>query len=210
MQETGDFTSVAKASERLFRFYETHCVTPNEDTLFSLLEAVHSLHDKFQKAAKQDFHGINEFLALNCLRNYFHHQEEMMHEVTIIPIRDYPIITDLGVMCIVPRKIIDGAINSTMKKHQGDTRKACEDVFHWYGAVVNINPSLFNLVVKIYQQLREVGVPFTGDAVTLFENSYDYEVKNGHSHFIDGRLSTHAGNIDELLSDIVSTHTARN
>jgi len=198
------------ASERMFRFYATHCDDPNKDTLFSLLEAVHSLHDKFKSVVKQDFHGINEFLALKSLRNYFHHQEELLHEVKVIPIKDYPIITDLVIMCIVPRTIIDGAIDSTKKMFQGDARKACEDVFHWYGAVVNINPSLFNLVVKIYQQLREAGVPFTGEAVSLFEDSYNYEVENGHSHFIDGRLSTYAGNIDELLSDIISAHTPQN
>ncbi|MBP2235530.1 hypothetical protein J2Z31_002022 [Sinorhizobium kostiense] len=50
-----DIANTAAASERFFRLYERHCVEPNEDTLFSFLEASHSLNDRLKIGANQDF-----------------------------------------------------------------------------------------------------------------------------------------------------------
>ncbi|WP_287260166.1 hypothetical protein [Mesorhizobium sp.] len=172
-------------------------------TLFSLLEAAHSLNDRLKIGAAADFFDVQEFTALKCLRNYFHHQQELRHVVRLIPIGGYPITTDLMTLCLVPRDNVVAAIETT-KRYQEETRQACQQMFHWYGPVVNINPALFNFVVAAYERLRNRGVPLAGEAVEDFEASYDHEEENNLPHFVDGKLATTAGSIDELLTEIVN------
>jgi hypothetical protein len=74
----------------VFRHYHAHCVSPDRDTLFSLLEAGHSLNDRLRTGADLDFFGVPEFTSLKCLRNYFHHHQELRHVVRVIPIAEYP------------------------------------------------------------------------------------------------------------------------
>ncbi|MER9337207.1 hypothetical protein NKJ06_25020 [Mesorhizobium sp. M0293] len=204
MSEDVDLANVGAASERFFRLYQTHCVSPSRDTLFSLLEAAHSLNDRLKVGAAADFFDVQEFAALKCLRNYFHHQQELRHVVRLIPIGGYPITTDLMTLCLVPRDNVVAAIETT-KRYQEETRQACQQIFHWYGPVVNINPALFNFVVAAYERLRDRGVPLAGEAVEDFEASYDYEEENNLPHFVDGRLATSAGSIDALLTDIMKS-----
>ncbi len=213
MTEDVDLANVGAASERFFRLYHAHCVSPSRDTLFSLLEAAHSLNDRLKVGAAADFFDVQEFTALKCLRNYFHHQQELRHVVRLVPIGGYPIATDLMTLCLVPRDTVVAAIEAT-KRFQEETRQACQQMFHWYGPVVNINPALFNFVVAAYERLRDRGVPLTGEAVEEFEVSYGYEEENDHPHVVDGRLATSAGSIDALLTDIIkstsSSGAARN
>ncbi|MDU0310243.1 hypothetical protein [Rhizobium sp. 10PS4] len=202
-----DFANTAAASERFFRLYERHCGEPDEDTLFSFLEASHSLNDRLKIGADLDFFDVNQFAALKCLRNYFHHHQELKHLVRLVPLGDYPIVTDLMYMCVVPRTAVEAAIEETMPRHKDAARRACQDLFHWYGPVVNINPCIFNFVVLAYERLVKAGIPLAGDAVENFRASYDYEEKMRIPHLIDGRFATSAGTVDRLLSEIVARTT---
>lgn len=204
MTENVHLTNVGAASERFFRLYRMHCVSPSRDTLFSLLEAAHSLNDRLKVGAAADFFDVQEFTALKCLRNYFHHHQELRHAVRLIPIGSYPITTDLMTLCLVPRDIVVSAIETT-KRYQEETRQACQQMFHWYGPVVNINPALFNFVVAAYERLRNRRVAMAGEAVEEFEASYRYEEENNLPHVVDGRLATSADSVEELLTDIMNT-----
>lgn len=128
-----DLGNVSAASDRFFRLYYARCVSPNHDTLFSLLEAGHSLNDRLKLGADLDFFDVSEFTALKCLRNYFHHRQELRHVVRVIPIGSYPIMTDLMTLCLVPWTAISAAIDGTMERYRDQTRQSCHDVFHWYG-----------------------------------------------------------------------------
>ncbi|MER9881000.1 hypothetical protein [Mesorhizobium sp. M0118] len=199
-----DLVNVSAASERFFRLHHTHCISPDRDTLFSLLEAGHSLNDRLKVGVDRDFFDVQEFAALKCLRNYFHHQQELRHLVRLIPTGGYPIMTDLMKLCLVPRGLVEAAIEKTTARYRNDARQACLGMFHWYGPVVNINPALFNFVVAAYERLKDRGVPLAGEAVEEFEASYQYEEENNLPHVVDGRLATSAGSIDDVLIDITN------
>jgi len=204
MAKANDFANVAAAGERVFRLYRDHCVAPTEDTLFGLLEASHSLNDRLKVGAELDFFDFHEFAALKCLRNFFHHQQELQHAVKFIPAAGYPVISDLAVLCLVPRKMVDAAITATAARYRPDIEHACQKVFHWYGPVVNINPAIFNFMVAVYERLTGAAIPMNGKAFLDFAASYRYEQERGLPHMIDGRLSAHAGNVDQLLRDIIA------
>ncbi|MBY5867832.1 hypothetical protein [Rhizobium leguminosarum] len=196
--------NAAATAERLMRAYHSHCTAPDLDTLFGLLEAAHSASDRLEKAVGIGFIDVPEFLALKCLRNYFHHHEELRHTVRVIPVAGLPIQTDLMFMCLVPCSLIEEAIGQAPGRFTAQTQAACEYAFHWYGTIVNINPCLFNFVVHAYERLLAAGIRISGDEADDFRRSYDFEADAGHSHFVDGRISTTAGTIDKLLLEIIS------
>lgn len=107
-------------------------------------------------------------------------------------------------MCIVRRDQIERAIATTQKRWRDETRAACEAVFHWYGPAVNINPCVFNFMVRAYELLSEVGVRPAEEDIASFEASYRYENEHGHSHYVDGKLSAPAAKISILLASVVS------
>lgn len=205
MSKESDLANASDAAERFFRLYRSHCVSPDPDTLFSFLEAAHSLNDRLQVGHGLDFFDFQEFSALKCLRNFFHHHQELRHVVRIVPAGNYPIITDLMIMCLVPSSIVERSVNETKGRYKEEARQACDAVFHWYGAVVNINPALFNFMVSAYERMNAADISLTGEAFQEFESSYRYEQDHGHPHRIDGRLATRAGDIDQLLADIMGT-----
>jgi hypothetical protein len=66
MDSKNDLANVSAASERFFRLYHAHCVSPDRDTLFSLLEAGHSPNDRLRTGADLDFFDVPEFTVLKC------------------------------------------------------------------------------------------------------------------------------------------------
>jgi hypothetical protein len=197
---------VGVASERFFQFYYAHCTAPDRDTLFSLLDAAHSLNDRLIKGAGLNFFDFQEFTALKCLRNYFHHHEELREVIILVPMGKYPIDTDMLFLCLVPKKTVEAAIEETKAAYRNETRQACQGLFHRYDQVLNINPCLFNFVVRAYERLKKGDIPMSGDAVEQFEESYNDEEEKGSSHFVDGTISTLTGNVSELLADVMANY----
>ena len=189
------------AAGRVFRVYERHCVRPDLDTLHNLLNALHSLNDRLQKVVGRDLHEIEEFIAIKVLRNFAHHQEEVRSNVRIVPT---PTQSDLMTMCIVRRDQIERAIASIRGKWQVPSRDACEARFHWYGEAININPCIFNLVVRVYEQLIALGINPPDDDVRSLAASYAFEEEQGHSHYVDGRLTARAADIEHVFSKVIA------
>lgn len=188
------------AAARLFRAYEQHCQNADLDTLFATLNALHSLNDRLKKAINDDFHKFEEFVALKALRNLTHHAEELHSNMRVVP---SPGLSDLMALCVVRRDQVENAIAGTEKRWRESTKAACEKVFHWYGQAVNINPCIFNFMVHVYEMLENVELMPDDEASNTFREAYLSETENDHSHFIAGRISGRAGDIDSILSAIV-------
>ena len=113
------------AGERFFRLYHRHCVSPDDDTLFNLLNAIHSLNDKLHKATSDNFFDCHEFIMLKALRNLFHHEAELINEVRSISVANLPISTDLMFLCLVPSNLVFKSIDRLDKKKIG--RASCRE-----------------------------------------------------------------------------------
>lgn len=61
--------------ERFFRLYNKFCTQQDADSLFNLLNAIHSLNDRLNKSSGDNFFQNNEFISIKALRNLFHHQD---------------------------------------------------------------------------------------------------------------------------------------
>lgn len=198
--------SAATAAARLFRANEAHSLAPGPDTLFNMLTAMHSLNDKLRKADVPDFEHLEEFVALKALRNFAHHQDEIAANVRVLP---SPAVSDLAFLCLVRCDQVEQAIVTVGQKWRDKTRAACESRFHWYGEAVNINPCLFNFMVHAYEQLVAAGVRLDPASVEAFQTSYQFEVREGHPHLVDGRMAGPAGGIEQMLTTIVANLPSR-
>ena len=112
--------------------------------------------------------------------------------------------SDLAFLCIVRRDQVERAIESVDKRWRASTRAACGEKFHWYGQAVNINPCLFNFMVRAYELLIELNVLPPKETVEFFEDSYQLEVELGLPHYVDGRVVSHIGNMDAVLTAVVA------
>lgn len=199
----GGIAAAASAADRYFRCYEAHCIKPDEDTLFNLFNALHSLNDKFRKHCETDFFSVNEFVALQALRNLFHHQAELLNEIRVVAAQDLPpLTTDLLFLCLVPRGLVETAISSVGAKRKTQDEPIIREVLKWYGNVVNINPCIFNFSVHVFEKSEALGLPLVSEGYESIKNSYEFELAEGHSHFVTGDIACHVGSVEEVLSRV--------
>lgn len=193
--------SCQAAGERFFRLYHGHCVEPDKDTLFNLLNSIHSLNDRLRKATGEHFFNCNEFVALKALRNLFHHEAELVTEVRIIPVEKLPPVSaDLLFLCLVPNRLVLLSFEQLDRKRRTHEEEAIRSTLKWYGNVVNINPCVFNFAVHAFEKLKALGVQIDGNEHAEFQASYEFEEEAGHSHFITGDIICHAGSVEEVLA----------
>lgn len=191
------------AADRFFRCYELHCVAPDQDSLFNLLNSAHSLNDKIQKEVGTDFFGVKEFVAIKALRNLFHHKGELLNEVRSIAALDLPLIhSDLMFLCLVPRTIVEEAISEIGQKYKDQEEPIIREVLHWYGSVVNINPCVFNFAVHVYERVEELKMNLSSDGYMTIKGSYHFEERNNYSHFVSGKISCNAGDVETVLTTV--------
>lgn len=200
MNTESNINAAEHAANRYFRCYEAHCIKPDVDTLFNLLNALHSLNDKLQKSCNVDFFAVKEFVALQALRNLFHHKGELLNEIRMIDRQDFNLITDLNFLCLVPRNLVEEAITEIPKKRKAEDEPIIKSVLKWYKSVVNINPCIFNFSVHVFEKCKELEFDLTSTGYEMLKQSYEFELQNGYSHFVTGEISCHVGDIDTVLS----------
>lgn len=194
--------TATSATDRFFRAYAQYCAAPDEDSLFHLLNALHSLNDKLRKAGKESLFGSSNFMALKALRNLFHHEEELLHQVKIILTTGMPqIVTDLGVVCLVDAGVVSRAVSREPAEHRDAIRRA----FKWYGAVVNIEPCIFNGAVDIFEAVAAADLKPISESYNDFQASYRFEEVSGHAHRVTGDISCAAGSVEAVLQAIFKT-----
>ncbi|MCP4117277.1 MAG: hypothetical protein GY737_18145 [Desulfobacteraceae bacterium] len=200
--------SSTAACERFFRLYYKHYVEPDMDTLFNLLNSIHSLNDRLEKTIEVNFYEIEEFIALKALRNLFHHQDELINELRIISVEEVRFITtDLLFLCLVPGNLVEKSFEFIPKKRRSKEEKMIKSAFIWHADVVNINPCIFNFAVKVYEKIQGFNLDLSSEEYSLFKDSYEFESQNGHSHFVSGAISCHVGSINDVLKVAYATVT---
>jgi hypothetical protein len=185
------------AAERFFRAYHGHSTAPNEDSLFDLLNALHSLNDKLGKAVGRNLHASVSFTVLRKLRNLFHHEGELLHEIRMIHLAEVSaIVSDLALVCLVPRALV---VRSLDDERKAEVRDAVLATIKWYGDVGDIQPCIFNAAVDVYEALMAAHLTLASNEYAAFRESYEYETSRGLSHHVTGTISCRAADVDIVL-----------
>jgi len=183
--------SLTKSCERIFRLYYTYNTSPDEDTLFNLLNSIHSINDIFIKNLNDNFFDSDEFISLKAIRNLYHHQEEVNNEFRIISPEDFDfLITDLQYMCFIRLSSVIKSVENLKEKYKVETATKMVNIFHMNerSKIVNINPCIFNFMVKVYEKLLKHNIVLTTSEYIEYKKSYDYETGNLLPHFVNGKF----------------------
>lgn len=195
-------SSTLAATDRLFREYIEYLQNKSKDTLFRLLNALHSLADRLKTDHGQLFISIPEYLALKALRNHEHHGAEIKYVVREKSLGIGPFQTDVLFVCLISAADRNAAIEGDSKKKSSfrdSDRSAFENSTINYADVVDINPCIFNCIVRIFEVLRNKGLGSTSEEFLLIQDSYEFEERNGHSHFVTGRIACHPCQVNGVI-----------
>jgi hypothetical protein len=196
-----DVRPVLEAASRFFRGYNQYLQKADSDNLFALLNAIHSLGDRIEAVTGRDLLDFDEYRALKGLRNLSQHQEDVRSNFINSPTNA---LSDLAYMCIVRRDQVEKSIAGVHEKWRGKAQNSCETCFHWYGPAVNVYPCIFNLGVRFYELLLELGLLPEDEAIMAFEESYEHETAEEIPHYVDGRFLAPIGEIETILADLVA------
>ncbi|MFP2923717.1 hypothetical protein ACLESO_00605, partial [Pyxidicoccus sp. 3LG] len=189
-----------QAIGRFFRSYLAHSTEPTADTLFNLLNALHSLNDRLRKQTGSDLFDCDEFLALKALRNFLHHEAELPSKITVVPLSSG--MTDLLFMCLARSEHVNRAFANP--RIGAEDRPRMESVIRFYGPVADLNPCVFNCAVKIFEKVERLGVtPKDEPAYEEFKASYEYESQNRLPHLNSfGKLAKGEGRHAQRTSGV--------
>jgi hypothetical protein len=187
------------AIDRMFRSYYAYCESWTVDSLFNLLTSLHSLDDKLNHRFGRVMFDIPEYIALKAIRNHFHHMGEVQNVLRIKNLDDVAVPTDLIHACLVSEDSCREALKGVASKYRVKTEEAFCEVFKVWGRVIDINPCVFNCVVKVFILLSDRDLKGDSKEYYEFVESFDFEIENGYSHFVTGGFSVHPANVDKLI-----------
>lgn len=194
----------AAAVARLCRAYIAFLEAPNEDSLFNWSNALHSMHDKAPEAVRNDLFKLAEFVALKALRNHFQHGGEVTHRVKPLEIGNLPLVSDLGILCLLERRAVETAIGAINEKYRASEEPMARQAMKWYGPCVNVYPAMFNLMVQVVLLARVHGLAPDDEAYTRLENAVEKDKANGRSVTITGDIHCHAASVDQVLTGLMA------
>lgn len=190
---------ITPAIDRLFRIYYQYYVEWDEDSLFQLLTALHSLDDRLNAVHGRVMFDLPEYIALKALRNYYHHAGEVRNVLRIKSLAVAGLVTDMLFACLIDKADAEAAIANTDKKFRQSTADAVAATFKDWRTVADINPCVFNCVVKVFELLQKLRLAGSSSDFHEFKAQYEWEAENGHSHHITGTVRLHPADVTRYI-----------
>ena len=190
--------------DRFYRSYSKYIESYDEDTLFILLNSLHSLNDRLKADHSLDLFDMGEFVVLKAVRNFIHHQDEMSNKLTTFPATKVQSIqTDLAFMCLIMKSDLDEAIEGIPKKYRKDHAEIIESTVHYYGSVVNLGHVIFNMAAKLMVFLDEHGIKGSSEDFIKNHECMRFDIDNGYSITVSGRIYSHVNKVGKVESALL-------
>lgn len=190
---------ITPAIDRLFRAYDNYCIYWSKDSLFQLLNSLHSLDDRFAAKHGRIMLELREYIALKAIRNHYHHAGEVRNVIKVKSLVGANVSSDLLYACLINNADVEAAISGVAVKYRRDTTDAINISFKKWGAVWDINPAVFNCVVRVYELGIALGLAGVGKEFLEFDSQYKWEAANGYSHYVTGVISFFMPEINEYI-----------
>lgn len=153
---------ITPAIDRLFRAYDNYCIYWSEDSLFQLLNSLHSLDARFAAKHGRIMLELREYIALKAIRNHYHHAGEVRNLIKVKSLVGANVSSDLLYACLINNADVEAAISGVAVKYRRDTTDAINISFKKWDAVWDINPAVFNCVVRVYELGIALGLAGVG------------------------------------------------
>jgi len=188
--------------ESVDRFYRSYLKYLNQydgDTLFILLNSLHSLNHKLMSEHKIDLFKTNEFITLQTIRNHLHHESEITNKLTTIPVSNkLNIETDLIFLCLMNKHDLETSIDNIKNKHKEKHREIINKTVHCYGSIINIGHVIFNMAAKLIIILNKNKIKGKSEEYFKNYNAVMSDISNNYSITISGKIFTQANNVSEI------------
>lgn len=181
-------STITAAIDRVFRAHSRYTWKRDEDSLFLLLAGLHSLDDKLTADHGRLLSEIPEYRVLKSLRNYFHHESELRSAISIASYAKEPLIVELMFVCLVSCADCAKAVEAESAKYREATSAAFDQVLKIYGDVADINPAIFNCMVKVLEVLQNLGLSGESDEFAMCAESYASDLEQGISPYVSGDI----------------------
>ncbi|WP_280591199.1 YecA family protein [Vibrio splendidus] len=182
-------STIEPCAARLFNIYYKHTQSSDLESLQYLVEEAYKLHERLRKnpKSKLGLFKLDEFLLLKTLRNYSVHQDEFVGKSYYLD-RSFAqkMKLDLLRVCLVKKSTINLAINHEPNLEHGEENKVARIKAQLvdFGDHYNIEPVIFNFMVKVYEMLKSLRFAIHGAGFEDIEKSYKYEKHYNHPHYL--------------------------
>lgn len=180
---------IASCAERLFDIYYRHTVSQSLQELQSLTEEAYKLHERLCKGipGSNGLLDLNEFILLKALRNYSVHQGDFIGEAFGIN-RSFAqqLNLDLARVCLIKKGTVKKAINYEPPLRFGEDEKMIkiEGQLVDFGDFYNIEPVIYNFMVKVYEKLIYLNFHARGKGFLEIDQAYKKETYYNYSHYV--------------------------
>lgn len=120
--------------------------------------------------------------------------------VRLKSLADKVVHTDLLYTCLVSKADCIAAVDGTIEKYRAATYDAVAATFKDWGDVVDVNPCVFNCVVKAFEALHRLGEAGTSEEYDEFAKQYAWETEAGYSHHISGTVLLRPNDVDNYFA----------
>ncbi|WNJ84451.1 hypothetical protein [Pseudomonas canadensis] len=194
--------------KRFFKYYIAYCQSPDPDAVREVLASTYSINDKLRKAGFPNFFDSDEFLAIKAIRNYAIHQAEIHNNARALPlVSNVPVKADLGILCLIPRNVIELIFESTNPEGRSAIEKSC--VF--YKNYVDIYPCIFNFGVQLFLYTETNNLAVNTDEYLVFQKSIEFERQHNYPHHVKGGFELpYGGDVNEFIESCLHSIKERN
>lgn len=192
------------AVARLCRQYVAFLESTTVDSLFNWSNALHSMHDRVPQGMRSALFKSPEFVAMKALRNHFHHSGEVAHRIKPLAIGNLPLMSDLGIVCLIDRGAAEAAIQAIGPKFKTTEQPMIEAALKWYGPCVNLYPAIFNLMAQVVLLAQDHHVMPDDEAFKRLVRAIRQDKANGHRVTVTGDIYSHAASVDQVLAGLMA------
>lgn len=197
---------IEPCAARLFDIYYRHTSQQSMHELQCLTEEAYKLHERLRKFTKANngLFDLDEFLLLKALRNYSVHRGDFVGEAFGI---DFSFAQQLNLdlirVCLIDKNTLNKAINFEPILNHGEDKKISriKSQLVEFGGFYNIEPVIYNFMVKVYEKLITLKLTIPGGGFTELDRAYKNETYYNFPHYIP--LSPADVDADEIAQHLI-------
>ena len=173
---------IEPSAGRLFDIYYQYTSKEDLVALQSITEEAYKLHERLRKLSPKSkgLFDIDEFLLLKALRNYSVHRDDFVGKAYAVK-RKFAEQNRLELqrVCLIDKKVVRLAINAEDPLESGEQEKVIKinQQLVDFGEFYNIEPVIFNFMVKVYEKLICLKLAIPGNGFAEIDRSDKCHVK---------------------------------
>jgi hypothetical protein len=180
---------IEPAAGRLFDIYYQYTSKEDLAALQLLTEEAYKLHERLRKLSPKNkgLFELDEFLLLKALRNYSVHRDDFIGKAYAVK-RQFAEQNqlELGRVCLIDKKVVRSALNAEKPLEFGEQDKVSkiDKQLVDFGEFYNIEPVIFNFMVKVYEKLIALKLTIPGEGFADIDKSYKNEIYHNFPHYV--------------------------